>query len=76
MDTASQTLAYQEKKLIIRALIKTKGNVTEAYKINVPCGLFITYKTYLNKINNVYKINVKKIKENFKSKPRDPKVNR
>ena len=71
MTPTAQTLASEEKRLITKALIKTKGNITEAYKINVPCGLFMTYKTYLTKINTVHNIDVKAIKENFKQKPRD-----
>ena len=41
------------------ALIKTNGNVTKAYELNVPDGFYMTYKTYLHKINNVYKIKKK-----------------
>jgi hypothetical protein len=74
MTSTAQTLASEEKRLITKALIKTKGNITEAYKINVPCGLFMTYKTYLTKINTVHNIDVKAIKENFKPKPRDKRL--
>lgn len=50
-------LAYHEKRLIEKALLRTNGNVTKAYKLNVPKSNYMTYKTYLYKINHVYKIN-------------------
>jgi hypothetical protein len=50
-------LAYHERLLIEKALLRTNGNVTKAYQLNVPKGNYMTYKTYLYKINHVYRIN-------------------
>jgi len=60
MNTETLNLAYHEKRLIELALQKTKGNVTLAYHLNVPNGFYMTYKTYLHKINHVYNLNKKK----------------
>lgn len=56
------TLEQQERILIVKALIRTSGNITEAYKINVPCGFFMTYRTYQHKIKHVHKIDTKELK--------------
>lgn len=55
-------LAFHEKRLIEKALLKTKGNVAKAYLLNVPKENYMTYKTYLYKINHVYKIEKKQLK--------------
>jgi hypothetical protein len=56
-------LAYHEKRLIELALKITNGNVTKAYELNVPKKNYMSYRTYLYKINHVYKLETK-------SKPR------
>ena len=55
-------LAFHEKRLMEKALLKTKGNVAKAYLLNVPKGNFMTYKTYLYKINHIHKIDKKQLK--------------
>jgi hypothetical protein len=57
--TTTLNLAYHERRLIMIALKKTNGNVTKAYELNVPNGYFMTYRTYLHKINHVYKLQKK-----------------
>lgn len=63
MNPETLNLNFNEKILITKALIKCKGNVSKAYKINVPCGFYMTYKTYLYKINFLHKIDVDQIKK-------------
>lgn len=60
-------LAHLERTLIEKALILAKGNVTVAYEINVPNKNYMSYRTYLDKINHKYKINKKCLKT---SKPK------
>lgn len=62
--TENLNLAFHEKRLMTKALTITKGNVAKAYAINVPDGFYMTYKTYLYKINHVHKINKKQPDEN------------
>jgi hypothetical protein len=62
MVAENLNLAYHEKRLITLALIKTNGNVTKAYQLNVPKVNYMSYRTYLYKINHVYKIDKKQIK--------------
>lgn len=52
MSAASETLnlAYHEKRLIVLALRRTAGNVTEAYRLNVPCGKFMSERTYYGRL--------------------------
>jgi hypothetical protein len=49
-------LAYHEKRLIELALKKANGNVAKAYELNVPKKNYMTYRTYLYKVNHVYKL--------------------
>jgi len=60
------TLSEQEKRLMIKALIIARGSITKAYAINVPCGYFMTYRTYQNKVKNVYRINREDLKKETK----------
>lgn len=64
MAPENLNLAFHEKRLIEKALLKTNGNVTKAYRLNVPKGNYMSYRTYLYKINHVYKIDKKKTNEN------------
>lgn len=64
MAPENLNLAFHEKRLIEKALLKTNGNVTKAYGLNVPKGNYMSYRTYLYKINHVYKIDKKKTNEN------------
>lgn len=68
MTPETLNLAFHEKRLITKALIKAKGNPAQAYKINVPCGYYISYRTYLRKIYDLYKIDIKGIKNNTNKK--------
>lgn len=56
MNQQILNLAYHERRLIAIALKRTGGNVTKAYELNVPGGHYMTYKTYLYKINFVYRL--------------------
>lgn len=68
MASETLNLNFNEKILITKALIKSKGSVSKAYKINVPCGFYMTYKTYLYRINFLHKIDVNQIKNNTNKK--------
>lgn len=49
-NSENLNLAFNEKRLMVLALIRSKGNVGEAYKINVPCGKFMSKRTYFNRL--------------------------
>lgn len=51
-------LAFHEKRLIELALKITNGNVAKAYELNVPKKNYMTYKTYLYKVNHIYKLKI------------------
>lgn len=65
-DKDTLNLDRTEKRLILKALIKSKWNVSEAWVKNCE-GMNMTYETYRKLVTKHFPIGIKNLKEQYRN---------